>query len=163
MSNTILASLFSKLKGIETKVETQEAKSFELIEEITIEGDDVTVVERTQEPDGTAYSFEDVLISFEIEASTTSASLTCRVNNIASMGIGKVIDVEKKYCTLQYQAYRGLLFTSYQSPVTNKTWAGNAIARNTEILSAEAINNLRFASNVPIPVGSKIIIYAVRK
>lgn len=163
MSNTTLAFLFNKLKGIETKVKKQESKVFELIEEITIEGDDVTAIERTQEPNGTEYSFEDVLISFEMETSATSASLTCRVNNIASMGIGKAIDVEKKYCTLRYQAYRGLLFTSYQSPVTNKTWAGNVIARNTEILSAEAINNLRFASNVPIPVGSKIAIYAVRK
>ena len=159
MNNVILASLFSNLK----RVEKQKNKRFELIEEITIDSNDVTAIERTQEPNGTEYSFEDVLISFEMETSATSASLTCRVNNIASIGISKVIDTEKKYCTLQYQTYRGLLFTSYQSPVTNKTWAGNVIARNTEILSTEAINNLRFSSNVPIPVGSKIAIYAVRK
>ena len=163
MSNTILAFLFSKLKGIETKVKKQESKAFDLIEEITIDSDNVTAIERTQEPDGTAYFFEEVLINFEIEASDTSASLTCNANNIASIGIGKMIDAEKKYCTLQYQAYKGLLLTSYQSPVTNKTWAGNAIVRNAEILSAEAINNLKFGSNTPIPLGSKITIYAVRK
>jgi hypothetical protein len=70
MSNTILAFLFSRLK----RVEKQENKSFELIEEITIDSNDVTAIERTQEPDGTAYSFEEVLVNFEMEASATSAS-----------------------------------------------------------------------------------------
>ena len=159
MNNVILASLFSKLK----RVEKQENKRFELIEEITIDSNDVTAIERTQEPDGTAYSFEEVLVNFEMETSATSASLTCSANNIVSVGISKLVDTEKKYCTLQYQAYKGLLFTSYQSPVTNKTWAGNAIVRNAEAIFVEAINNLRFGCGTGIPVGSKISIYAVRK
>lgn len=163
MSNTILAFLFSKLKGIETKVKKQEAKAFELIETITIDSNDVTVIERTQEPDGTAYSFEEVFINFETEASASSATLTCRVNNIASVGIGDAIGTDKKYCSLQYQMNRGLLFTSYQTPVTDKAWAGALRTRNAEVLSVEAINSLRFSCNSPIPTGSKITIYAVRK
>lgn len=159
MNNVILASLFSKLK----RVEKQEAKVFELIEEITIDAEDVATIERTQEPDGTAYAFEEVLVNFEMEVSASSSSLTCRANNIASTGISNLIGTSKKYCALQYRAYRGLLFTSYQSPVAEKAWAGNVIARNTEVLSAEAINSLRFSCNAPIPTGSKITIYAIRK
>lgn len=138
-------------------------RKFEVIEEITIDTNDVTAIERSQAPDGTEYYFEEVLINFEMGVSTASASLTCNANNIVSVGISKLVDTEKKYCTLRYQVYRGLLFTSYQSPVTNKTWAGNALVRNTEVLAVEAIGNLKFSSNIPIPPGSKITIYAVRK
>lgn len=145
------------------KGDSYDSKRFELIESITIDSNDILAIERTQEPNGTAYAFEEVFINFEIDVGATSAGITCRVNNIASVGISNLISTEKKYCTLQFQANRGLLFTSYQVPVTDKTWANNVRTRNVEVLSVEAINSLRFSCNTPIPTGSRITIYAVRK
>ncbi|MBQ1992550.1 MAG: hypothetical protein II233_07245 [Clostridia bacterium] len=163
MNNVLVASIFSKLKRAEAQLEGLENKSFQLIEEITVDKDNIAVIERNKEPNGNAYSFEEVFIAFETEASGSNTTLTCRANNVVSVGISDLIGTEKKYCTLQFQVNKGLLFTTYQIPATDKTWANSVRARNAEILFAEAINSLRFTCNTPIPSGTKIIIYAVRK
>ena len=161
MNNVILASLFSKLK----RVEKQENKRFELIEEIRIDSNDTTVIERTQEPDGTAYAFEEALISLEMESAEANATLTCRANRVSFVGVGitDAIGTDKKYCSIHFQLHKGVLLTSYQTPVSNKTWTGNARTKNAEVMFAEEISSLRFSCNTPIPLGSKIAIYAVRK
>lgn len=138
-------------------------KKFELIETITIDNDNVTVVERTQETDGAQYSFEEVLINIETEVASTNATFIFRVNNVSSVGVGDAIGTAKKYFTVHYKVHRGILYTITQNPVENKAWASALKTKNTEVIFIETINSIKISCSTPIPLGSKIAIYAARK
>lgn len=142
---------------------TAQSKKFELIEEIIVEGDDEKLIERSTEPNGTPYSFEEVYIRFEMEATNaTGANFVSWANNKVSCGIGSLVTNAKRFSSIQYQIRGGLLFTSFQSATTDKTWA-SAKQLDGDIIFVDEVNHLKFTCNVPIPVGSKITIYAIRK
>lgn len=142
---------------------TAKSKKFELIEEIVIQDTDVKLIEREVDTNGVPYSFEEVYIRLEMEASdSTTASFVSWANNQISCGIGSLVTNAKKFSSIQYQIRGGLLFTSFQSAVTDKTWA-SAKQLDGDVTFVDEINHLKFTCNVPIPAGSKITIYAIRK
>lgn len=139
-------------------------KKFELIEEIIINENNVTLIERDADENGVPYSFEEVYIRFEIEptSSTGTANFVSWANEAVSCGIGSLVTTSKKFSSIQYQIRGGLLFTSFQSATTDKTWA-SAKQLDGDVIFVDEINHLKFTCNIPIPVGSKITIYAIRK
>lgn len=143
---------------------TAQSKKFELIEEIVISSDNVTLIERTADVNGVPYSFEEVYIRFEMEATsaTGTANFVSWANNKVSCGIGSLIAASKKFSSIQYQIRGGLLFTSFQSATTDKTWA-SAKQLDGDVIFIDEINHLKFTCNIAIPKGSKITIYAIRK
>lgn len=143
---------------------TAQSKKFELIEEIVLpEGSTEKLVKRSAEPNGTPYSFEEVLIDFDMEPTDKSYSLTCNVNGLASVGMSDILGTESKYATLRYDASKGLLDTTYQVSTTNPTWASAQRVRNADAIFIDEINSLSFQAGAVIPAGSKITIYAIRK
>ena len=142
---------------------TAQSKKFELIEEIVIQDTNVKLIEREVDTNGVPYSFEEVYIRFEMEptSATGTASFVSWVNNQVSCGIGGLIASSKKFSSIQYQIRGGLLFTTFQSATTDNTWA-SAKQLDGDVIFVEDINSLKFTCNVPIPVGSKISIYAIR-
>lgn len=143
---------------------TAKSKKFELIEEIVIQDTDVKLIEREVDTNGVPYSFEEVYIRFEMEptSATGTASFVSWANNQVSCGIGGLIASSKKFSSIQYQIRGGLLFTTFQSATTDNTWA-SAKQLDGDAIFVEDINSLKFTCNVPIPVGSKITIYGIRK
>lgn len=140
------------------------SKKYELIEEILIEeGSEAKLIKRSAEPDGTPYSFEEVLIDFDMEPTDNSYSLTCNVNGLSSVGISDILGTERKYATLRYDASKGLLDTTYQVSTTNPTWASAQRVRNADAIFIDTINSLTFQAGSIMPVGSKITIYGIRK
>lgn len=143
---------------------TAKNKKFELIEEIVIEeGSEAKLIKKNEEPDGTPYSFEEVLIVFDMEVADAAASITCNVNGVSSVGMSDILGTTKKYATLRYDASKGLLDTTYQVSTTNPTWASSLRARNSDAIFVDEITSLSFQCGAAIPVGSKISIYAIRK
>lgn len=143
---------------------TAQSKKFELIEEIVIEeGSEAKLIKKSTEPDGTPYSFEEVLVDFDMEPTDKSYSLTCNVNGLASVGMSDILGTERKYATLRYDASKGLLDTTYQVSTTNPTWASAQRVRNADAIFIDEINSLSFQAGAVIPAGSKITIYAIRK
>ena len=141
---------------------TAQSKKFELIEEIVIQDTDVKLIEREVDTNGVPYSFEEVYIRLEMEASdSTTASFVSYANKTVSCGIGSLVTNAKRFSSIQYQIRGGLLFTSFQSATTDKTWA-SAKQLDGDIIFVDEVNHLKFTCNVPIPVGSKITIYAIR-
>lgn len=143
---------------------TAKSKKFELIEEIIVDGNNVTLIERNVDKNGVPYSFEEVYIRFEMEptSSTGSANFVSWANNQMSCGIGSLVTNTKRFSSIQYQIRGGLLFTSFQSAVTDKTWA-SAKQLDGDVIFVDEINHLKFTCNIAIPAGSKITIYAIRK
>ena len=139
-------------------------KKFELIEEIIINNDSTTLIEKDTDANGVPYSFEEVYVRFEMEPtdSTSTANFVSWANKTISCGIGSLITNVKKFSSIQYQIRGGLLFTSYQASTTDKTWA-SAKQIDGDVMFVDDISHLKFTCNVPIPIGSKITIYAIRK
>ncbi|MEE1282209.1 MAG: hypothetical protein UHK60_08190 [Acutalibacteraceae bacterium] len=159
MDNVILTTLFDRVK----KVENQQNKKFELIEAITVNEENVVVIERNQEPNGELYRFKEILVNFEIEASDTTSFLLCHVNNVGVANIGDIINTTKHYSSLHVREDKGILFSEHQAASPAITASGILRARNLELREVDFIKSLKFSCNVAIPVGSKITIYAVRK
>ena len=145
------------------KGDPYERKKFELIEAMTVSEENVSVIERTLEPNGTVYCFEEVLVNFEIEASDTTAFLLCYANNLGVANIGDVVNTTKQYSSLHIKENKGILLAEHQTASPVVTASGILRARNLELREVDCITSLKFSCNVAIPVGSKITIYAVRK
>ena len=138
-------------------------KKFEIIEEIVIaEGEETKLIKRSTEPDGTPYSFDEVLIDFDMEPVDKTYSLTCNVNGVSSVGMSDILGTERKYATLRYDVSKGILDTTYQVSTTNPTWASAQRVGNADTLFVESINSITFQAGTVIPVGSKITILAIR-
>lgn len=137
---------------------------FELVEEIVIDNDNVTLIERDTDANGVPYSFKEVYIRFEMEPTTASgtANFVSWANKTISCGIGSLIASAKKFSSVQYQIRGGLLFTTFQSATTDKTWA-SAKQLDGDVIFTDGINHLKFTCNIAIPKGSKITIYGIRK
>lgn len=122
------------------------------------------MIERNEDSNGLPYSFEEVYIRFEMEPteSTSTANFVSWANNKVSCGIGSLITNTKKFSSIQYQIRGGLLFTSFQSATTDKSWA-SAKQLDGDVIFIDEISSLKFTCNIAIPVGSKITIYGVRK
>lgn len=159
MNNVILTALFDRLK----KIENQKHQKFELIETITVNEEDVVVIERTKDLKGAEYCFEEVLVNFEIEASDTTAYLLCYANNFGVANIGELVNTTKQYSTLHTQVNKGILLAEHQTASPIVTASGIMRARNLELREVDKITSLKFACSTAIPMGSKITIYAVRK
>lgn len=159
MDNVILTALFDKVK----KVENQQNKKFELIEAITVDSENVAVIERTQESNGGLYRFEEVLVNFEIEPSNTTGFLLCHINDLGVANIGDIVNTTKQYSSLHIKENKGILLAEHQTASPVVTASGILRARNLELREVDGITSLKFSCSVAIPVGSKITIYAVRK
>ena len=159
MDNVMLISLLDRTK----KVENQQNKKFELVEAITVDEEGLAVVERTQEPNGELYSFKEVLVNFEIEASNTTSFLLCHANNVGVANIGDIVNTTKQYSSLYIRGDKGILLAEHQTASPVVTASGILRARNLELREVDCITRLKFSCNVPIPVGSKLTVYAVRK
>lgn len=147
----------------EWHLKPEKKKNFELIEEIVVGKGGTTLIERTHDMNGVEYSFEEVYIRLEIEASdfTGTATFASVANGGSSCGIGSLIANVKKFSSLQYQIRGGILFTSFQTASTDKTWA-SAKQLDGDIMFTDKIYSLKFSCNATIPEGSKITIYAIR-
>lgn len=161
IDNQTLGAAISSANKIVSK--TLKDKKFELIETIMVESDNVKQVTRVEEPDGTPYSFEEVLVIFDMEAASDSASITCNVNNVSSVGMSDMLATTKRYGTLRYDVSKGLLDTTYQVSTSNPTWASSLRSRNADAVPVDSINRLSVQSGLAMPIGSKITIYAIRK
>lgn len=159
MDNVILTALFDRVK----KIENQQNKKFELIEAITVDKENLSVIERTKEPNGELYSFEEILVNFEIEASDTTNFLLCHVNNVGVANIGDLVNTTKQYSSLHIKGNKGILLAEHQTASPVITASGILRVRNLELREVDCITSLKFSCSVPIPVGSKITVYAVRK
>lgn len=144
--------------------------NYELIESITVSDDTTTVIERTQEPDGTAYDFKKVIVKYAIpqQAASTSNYLATRFNNQFFVWSQSPISSSgKTYCWHQVWIENGL----YRQLVVNASIYGGSMAtlvgpsydavKNTASASISRIQPF-ISGDRAFPSGTKIDIYAVR-
>ena len=144
--------------------------SYELIESITVSDDTTTVIERTAEPDGTAYNFKKIITKFAIPAVGEAKSnyISTRVNNHLSIWSNNVLSAsDTMYCWHRMSVENGI----YEQEARDGTkWDGSI-----GTLSGPSYHSIYFAANssitkieiflsgsMALPSGTKIDIYAVR-
>lgn len=139
---------------------------FELIEEITLTGD-TNLIERSAEPDGTTYSFSDILLSIYAPAAQGNNYTTIKLfdvnGNIINYTTGAILYTNVRYSVIRTIRQNGFRFLNFVVSSGN-TNAASAIYGNNNIDNAETPIAKFLLSNetVPFPAGTNIKIYGVR-
>lgn len=141
---------------------------FELIEEININENEIAIVKRTTEPNGTPYNFKKIVVMISVPISNVSSA--GRVNINSEIAVGWRTDmISSDYATtttLKAQIDGGLLdaYCLYSKAETERT--APDYRPDYMLRTIEAINSLAIFSDplgTDFPVGTKMIISAVRK
>ena len=141
-------------------------KNFELIETITVTEENTTRIDRSAEPDGTAYNFEKVYIEITTEASDADKSLIVYANGNAVSYIQAAISTTKKYMSVYGIIMNGLLLGVKVGICAANTSFGTMTARVNSYIGISSVTNITVKTGdntAYIPVGSVIKIYAVRR
>lgn len=153
--------LTSYLLGLKDSTSSNK-KKFVLIEEITTV-EEISVISRTKEPDETSYDFEKLKIL--IKASTDTAILAnIYINNsYAWTGASITAASETSRCVIDFSIKNGML--SGKKIVSSSINAVNNIQSTPQsnLLIADSINKFEIAARSPLPSGTVIQIYAVRR
>lgn len=153
--------LTSYLLGLKDSTSSNK-KKFVLIEEITTV-EEISVISRTKEPDETSYDFEKLKIL--IKASTDTAILAnIYINNsYAWTGASITAASETSRCVLDIAIESGML--SGKKIVSSSINAVNNVQSTPQsnLLIADNINKFEIAARSPLPSGTVIQIYAVRR
>ena len=142
-------------------------KKFELIDTITVKEENTTSIEKSTEPDGTAYNFEKVYIELTTEASDAAHPISISVNGNKSISYTAAgINTAKKYLCAYGLIINGLLIPIGSGPASAAASYPSLITRATAHIGVNSITNVlvKTGDNTAyIPVGSVIKIYAVRR
>ena len=146
---------------------------FELIEEITLT-EDTNLIERSAEPNGAAYNFDNVMIMVEANTGSGDSTLRCRIaelngsiTHLCSLANG--ISTQKKFSVFYTENICGKLSLSGVCAPGDKSSAysncGN-VYKSLAFSSDTKIGKLYLlassSGSVAIPSGTKITIYGVR-
>ncbi len=159
----------------ETVQQVQEKmyRKFELVETITT-GEDLTAISRTAWPDGTPYSFKEMLVKCELQAGTGTGQLNMQFQNrenpanyvtLATTSTNAIATTKRYHWTHCYERYgfwnaqHGTASTIYASTVNQMT-GYDAVIRDLPI---DSLVITATTTGVPIPAGSIIKIYGVRE
>ena len=147
-------------------LQEQADKGFELIEEITLT-EDTTVIERTTEPDGTAYNFESVIMTFKnVNNNAVTAAGTFEFNNILPIfycGNFKVNNQTTSYKVVRLLKYANIFNWITNQPSVNFNNGYQAANINPSYLPHENINKIKTTITSDVfETGSVIQIYAIR-
>ena len=147
--------------------------NYELIESITVSDDTTTVIERTAEPDGTAYNFKKVIVKVAIPAQDTDGTnyFATRINDAFFVWSQNVISKTDGYFWQQIEIENGIYVQKAQNPyIRHAEMTGFRSASYDSILAGIYDPALTVISEIKmyiskdhiIPSGTKIDIYAVR-
>lgn len=144
--------------------EVRSDKPYELIESITAEQS--AVITRTQEPDGTAYAFDAVIVRINTNGSAFAGSLYLKNGN-TNIGMGYFSATETKpKLAMETRKDRGYWLTDCYIPSTSAVlYGGTCRVNDTGMLKHAAadypvIN--AFATSAAVPVGTVVEIWGVR-
>lgn len=145
---------FSNLKGKDGN-----SPDFDLIEEILVT--EASNIMRTQEPDGTAYNFEEVVISIKY-TSKASAVNTVRTNINNNMhAFDHSVGANDTYSTYRISRRGGLV----NQTACGNNYAGlmtNLLGNNEVLYTQEKLTMLSISRTGGLLVGTIIKIYGVR-
>lgn len=141
---------------------------YELIETITVEEDNITTINRTQEPDGTPYNFTELLVLLTMNKGTVSSQVNVWVNGTTRvMQLLKAINANALYCShARFWNEKGFLKAQGGDGV--QRGVPNAMLDTTTAFQttakAQNIESMRVQvpANSFVPVGSTIEIWGVR-
>ena len=143
---------------------------YELIESITVSDDTTTVIERTQEPDGTAYNFRKMIIKAAVaQASVASAQFSTVIGaSVASAWSNNATSTTGTiYITQWLEVKNGIFNVRTHNGTTNSGYNTTDYggSYSEAITSMESLIRIRMRLNsgaLAFPSGTKIDIYAVR-
>lgn len=159
-------------KGLEMDGEALAVKGpekFELIEKIVLE-EDMTAIERTQEPDGTPYSFSKIGVKLLFKAANAPQSVNYKFNNsmsyvlTSSNGIDTMNMYSIVYATTENGAFHGYATWgngSEYAAISMMSLAQYRFLRPIEKLTALHISPID-STSAKMSAGSVIEIYGVR-
>lgn len=152
----------SEIKEAVAKLEAEKNKKFELIEEITTT-EEISVISRTKEPDETSYDFEKIKILIKASTDTAIAANIYINSSYAWTGAAITAASETSRCVLDAAIESGML--SGKKIVSSSINAVNNIQSTLQsnLLIADSINKFEIAARSPLPSGTVIQIYAVRR
>lgn len=164
-----LAETQAELSTAQAEIESLKAekeKKYELIETVEVTEENTTLIERTAEPDGTAYNFEKILIKIQLLANTAQTTLTIYTNQSQTGGFTNVT-TDKFY--LAYGYIENGMYISFYAPEgasTSSTGMSFKMGSSRTGIFMDSINEIAFrtpsSGEYSIPVGSTFKIYAVR-
>ena len=150
------------------KIKTAQGKVYELIDTITLTEE--AVLDLTQEPDGTPYAFERVLITGIAEVGTASGELKFGFNGTSSTyARGYIANSASAQTAFTTELYleRGLWCSTFIQGTNKSSSAisGDNYARVNDIKPATNQRNCitRIGTYKPLAAGSIVKIFAVRK
>lgn len=159
-------------KGLEMDGEALEVKDpekFDLIEKIVLE-EDMTAVERTQEPDGTPYSFSKIGVKLLFKAANVPQSVNYKFNNGLSYVLtsSNGIDTKDMY-SLVYATTENGAFNGYATWGNGSEYAAISMMSAAQYRFLKPIEKLTALHISPVDstaakmsAGSVIEIYGVR-
>ena len=144
--------------------------NYELIESITVSDDATTVIERTAEPDGTAYNFKKMIIKAAVaQASVASAQFSTIIGNGVASGWSNNATSTSgtMYITQWLEVKNGIFNVRTHNGTTNSGYNTTDYGGSyyEAIVSMDALTRIRMRLNsgaLAFPSGTKIDIYAVR-
>ena len=153
--------LTSYLLGLKDSTSSNK-KKFVLIEEITTV-EEISVISRTKEPDETSYDFEKIKILIKANTDTSIAANIYINNSYAWTGAAITTASETSRCVIDISIKNGML--SGKKIVSSSINAVNNIQSTPQsnLLIADSINKFEIAARSPLPSGTVIQIYAVRR
>lgn len=141
---------------------------YELIETITLT-EDTAYIERTEEPDGTAYSFKNVFIKVKLLAGTASGSLRVDFNgNQIISGGTQLVTSGVMYTTVTAEIKNGKFFGGIGGGQASEYYSTyHYLQRYNETMTSysdiHSIKLLIIGGTINLPAGSVFEIWAVRK
>lgn len=170
MDNIELAAILSKLNKTQKEIDKLASHKYELIETITVSEEAVTVISRTQEPNGTAYDFQKMRIEACVKPASTTARVYMSVDDILVGSIATSLLTTSdgdKFSWAETEIQDGLVKSKYTAAVVKEKMNISsstlyAIVNSLENLSKTSLNSVQIYASAAFPVGSEFKIYAVR-
>jgi len=142
---------------------------YQLIETITLT-EDVTPIDRTNTPDGTAYAFDDVVVVIDLPAGSYTSAVYYAQIYFGSTFISLYQETaphatSKKRAAFQFESRNGKInarsigFSVIGGSGDNAYTEGGAVKECGDFRFAEPIIKIRVRSNTTLPAGTEIKIY----
>ena len=142
-------------------------KQFELIDTITVTEENTAKIDKSGEPDGTAYNFEKIYVELALEASDAAHPIVVSVNsNKAISYASNGINTTKRYICAYGLIINGLLIPFSSIPASATASHINLTTKANAHIGVNSITSVTVKTGEDttyIPVGSVIKIYAVRR
>lgn len=137
--------------------------NFELVEEITLAEDTVTITRNTT-PSGEAYSFKKMLVLFDMPSGNSGNAYTWFKPNPAPSQYASVAYILLNYTrgAIYIEANNSFVYTigiSAPGEYSSVVKSGNILANNVSY----KIDNLRLSANGTFKAGTKITVYGAKE